>query len=112
MQLMLPGLTAKEALEKLTWEAVPNRYREELPEDVEKILKHELAPIARLGYAPYFLTVNSIVRSARSKDILCQGRGSAANSRHHFDRSVAQRPGVRALRFGRKARAARHRCRL
>jgi error-prone DNA polymerase len=79
-ELMLPGLTAQEALEKLTWEAVPNRYPEELPEDVEKILKHELALIARLGYAPYFLTVNSIVRFARSKDILCQGRGSAANS--------------------------------
>ncbi|HTO30074.1 MAG TPA: PHP domain-containing protein, partial [Pararhizobium sp.] len=79
-ELMLPGLTAQEALEKLTWEAVPNRYPEELPEDVEKILKHELALIARLEYAPYFLTVNSIVRFARSKNILCQGRGSAANS--------------------------------
>lgn len=79
-ELMLPGLTAQEALEKLTWEAVPNRYPEGFPDDVEKILKHELALIARLEYAPYFLTVNSIVRFARSKDILCQGRGSAANS--------------------------------
>ncbi|NSZ19732.1 error-prone DNA polymerase [Agrobacterium vitis] len=79
-ELMLPGLTSQEALEKLTWEAVPKRYPEGLPDDVERILKHELALIARLEYAPYFLTVNSIVRFARSKDILCQGRGSAANS--------------------------------
>ena len=43
-------------------------------------LTHELQLIERLDYAPYFLTVNSIVRFARSQDILCQGRGSAANS--------------------------------
>ena len=43
-------------------------------------LEHELRLIEKLDYAPYFLTVNSIVRFARSQDILCQGRGSAANS--------------------------------
>ena len=43
------------------------------------ILKHELRLIEKLRYAPYFLTVNAIVRFARGKDILCQGRGSAAN---------------------------------
>ncbi len=43
-------------------------------------LRHELNLIERLGYAPYFLTVNSIVRFARTQGILCQGRGSAANS--------------------------------
>ncbi|RWX76908.1 DNA polymerase III subunit alpha [Neorhizobium lilium] len=79
-EIMIPGLTAQQALEKLTWEAVPTRYPEGLPDDVEAILKHELALIAKLEYAPYFLTVNSIVKFARSKDILCQGRGSAANS--------------------------------
>jgi len=79
-EILMPGLTAQQALEKLVWEAVPNRYPEELPDDVEAVLKHELALIAKLDYAPYFLTVNSIVRFARSKDILCQGRGSAANS--------------------------------
>ncbi|WP_037086863.1 error-prone DNA polymerase [Neorhizobium vignae] len=79
-EIMMPGLTAQQALEKLVWEAVPSRYPEELPDDVEAVLKHELALIAKLDYAPYFLTVNSIVRFARSKDILCQGRGSAANS--------------------------------
>ncbi|NKF34265.1 hypothetical protein HER21_48435, partial [Pseudomonas sp. BGM005] len=47
---------------------------------VEKIIRHELALIETMRYAPYFLTVFSIVRYARSQGILCQGRGSAANS--------------------------------
>ena len=51
-----------------------------MPEKVAAQLRHELALIRDLDYAPYFLTVHSIVRYARSKDILCQGRGSAANS--------------------------------
>ncbi|MCZ7469420.1 error-prone DNA polymerase [Agrobacterium sp. O3.4] len=76
----LPGLTAQQALEKMVWEAVPGRYPNGLPEKVEKALHHELAVVGRLQYASYFLTVNAIVRYARSKDILCQGRGSAANS--------------------------------
>ena len=44
------------------------------------LLEHELSLVRKMGYAPYFLTVNSIVRFARSQGILCQGRGSAANS--------------------------------
>ena len=56
------------------------RYPENLPPDVGQQLRHELRLIADLEYAPYFLTVNSIVRFARSQGILCQGRGSAANS--------------------------------
>lgn len=52
--------------------AVPTPYREQIA--------HELKPIAELGYAPYFLTIHSIVREARRRGILCQGRGSAANS--------------------------------
>ncbi|HYI29036.1 MAG TPA: error-prone DNA polymerase, partial [Bradyrhizobium sp.] len=76
----MPGLTPQEALEKLTWEGAADRYPEGLPDDVRPKLEHELRLIERLQYAPYFLTVNSIVRFARSKDILCQGRGSAANS--------------------------------
>ena len=51
-----------------------------MPDSVEKTLRHELTLIESLGYAPYFLTVHSIVRFARSQGILCQGRGSAANS--------------------------------
>ncbi|MCL6652943.1 error-prone DNA polymerase [Agrobacterium rubi] len=77
---ILPGLTAQEALEKYVWDEVPGRYPDGLPEKVEKTLKHELAIIAKKKYAPYFLTVNAIVRQAREMEILCQGRGSAANS--------------------------------
>ncbi|CUX43283.1 error-prone DNA polymerase [Agrobacterium deltaense] len=76
----MPGLTAQQALEKMVWEAVPGRYPHGLPEKVEKALHHELGLIGRLEYAPYFLTVNAIVQFARGEDILCQGRGSAANS--------------------------------
>jgi error-prone DNA polymerase len=76
----MPGLTPQQALEKLTWEGAAERYPEGLPDDVRGKLRHELDLIERLQYAPYFLTVNSIFRFARSKDILCQGRGSAANS--------------------------------
>jgi error-prone DNA polymerase len=76
----MPGLTPQQALEKLTWEGAAERYPEGLPDEVRPKLEHELQLIERLQYAPYFLTVNSIVRFARSKDILCQGRGSAANS--------------------------------
>jgi len=77
---MLPGLSPQQALEKLTWEGAIERFPEGLPDKVAVTLKHELQLIEKLQYAPYFLTVNSIVRFARSKDILCQGRGSAANS--------------------------------
>jgi error-prone DNA polymerase len=51
-----------------------------MPDKVATQLRHELNLIERMNYAPYFLTVESIVRFARSKGILCQGRGSAANS--------------------------------
>ncbi|MBO0902412.1 error-prone DNA polymerase [Jiella sonneratiae] len=75
-----PALTPQQTLEKLTWEGAERRFPQGVPERVAASLKHELTLIAKLNYAPYFLTVNSIVRFARSKDILCQGRGSAANS--------------------------------
>ena len=74
------GLTAQERLEKLTWEGAAKRYPEGLPDNVATQLRHELNLIERMEYAPYFLTVESIVRFARAKEILCQGRGSAANS--------------------------------
>jgi len=75
-----PALTPQQTLAKLTWEGATERYPEGLPDSVCAALDHELRLIEKLHYAPYFLTVNSIVRFARSKDILCQGRGSAANS--------------------------------
>ncbi len=73
-------MTPQQALEQLTWEGAAVRYPDGLPDKVRASLRHELTLIEALGYAPYFLTVNSIVRFARSRDILCQGRGSAANS--------------------------------
>ncbi len=51
-----------------------------VPEAIHQQIAHELKLIAELGYAPYFLTVHAIVREARRRGILCQGRGSAANS--------------------------------
>ena len=79
-EVSISGMTPQAALEQMTWEAARVRYAEGVPAKVERLLRHELTLIAELGYAPYFLTVNSIVRFARSRDILCQGRGSAANS--------------------------------
>jgi error-prone DNA polymerase len=76
----MPGLTPQQALETLTWEGATERYPEGVPDKVATTLAHELRLIEKLGYAPYFLTVNAIVRFARSQNILCQGRGSAANS--------------------------------
>jgi error-prone DNA polymerase len=72
--------TAQEALEAFAQAGAETRYPEGIPERTREALTHELKLIAALGYAPYFLTVHDIVRFARSKGILCQGRGSAANS--------------------------------
>ncbi|CDG39788.1 DNA polymerase III alpha subunit [Asaia bogorensis] len=79
-EITTPGQTPQEALEALTWEGARAFYTDGIPEDVAEILRHELALIGRMSYAPYFLTVNSIVRESRRRGILCQGRGSAANS--------------------------------
>ena len=75
-----PDETAQQALERHVWASVPDHYGDGLPEKVAQQLRHELALIAEMKYAPYFLTVNTIVREARRRHILCQGRGSAANS--------------------------------
>ncbi|TAY23196.1 DNA polymerase III subunit alpha [Rhizobium ruizarguesonis] len=79
-EAIIPGKSAQESLEHYVWECVPNRYPEGLPPDVLKTVRHEFDLIKTMKYAPYFLTVFSIVRYARSQGILCQGRGSAANS--------------------------------
>ncbi len=76
----VPGRTAQELLEAFTWQGAAWRYPGGVPEKVAGQLRHELALIAERRYAAYFLTVRSIVNYARSRDILCQGRGSAANS--------------------------------
>ncbi len=74
------GRSAQEELVHLTWEGAALRYPEGIPDKVRNQVEHELELIAQLGYASYFLTVQDIVRFARSQEILCQGRGSAANS--------------------------------
>ncbi len=74
------GRTPQQELERLTLEGARARYPEGIPEKVRAQIAHELGLIGRLNYAPYFLTVYDIVCFARGRDILCQGRGSAANS--------------------------------
>ena len=76
----IPGLTPQQALERLSWEAAAERYPGDIPQKVRDQLDYELDLIGQMDYAPYFLTVNRIVAWARSQGILCQGRGSAANS--------------------------------
>lgn len=75
-----PGKTAQEHLEYLAWTKGGAFYNGVMPDKVRSILTRELAVIERLGYAQYFLTVHDIVDYARGQGILCQGRGSAANS--------------------------------
>ncbi|MCU9849519.1 error-prone DNA polymerase [Defluviimonas sp. WL0024] len=67
-------------LARLTHEGLRWRYPNGTPDRVRAMAKHELALIAKLGYEPYFLTVRDVVAFARARGILCQGRGSAANS--------------------------------
>lgn len=74
------GHTPQEELARLAWIGAAERFPGEVPVKVREQIEHELALIATLGYAPYFLTVHDIVRFARGRGILCQGRGSAANS--------------------------------
>ncbi|GBQ69440.1 DNA polymerase III subunit alpha [Ameyamaea chiangmaiensis NBRC 103196] len=75
-----PGQTAQDRLTELTWEGAHRRYGAALPPAIARQLRHELGIIGQLSYAPYFLTVHTIVQEAGRREILCQGRGSAANS--------------------------------
>ncbi|TPI55297.1 MULTISPECIES: error-prone DNA polymerase [unclassified Mesorhizobium] len=74
------GLGPQAELERLAREGAARRYPSGVPQSVTRRIEEELALIERLNYARYFLTVHDIVKFARSQDILCQGRGSAANS--------------------------------
>jgi error-prone DNA polymerase len=74
------GRTPQEELARRTWLGAEARYAGQVPEKVRRALAHELRLIAELGFAPYFLTVHDIVSFAKGRGILCQGRGSAANS--------------------------------
>ncbi|KUF10487.1 error-prone DNA polymerase [Pseudoponticoccus marisrubri] len=72
--------TPTERLARLAQEGLDWRYPQGAPDKVRAMMQHELTLIAKLNYEPYFLTVRDIVAFARSRGILCQGRGSAANS--------------------------------
>ncbi|MBZ9654415.1 error-prone DNA polymerase [Phyllobacterium lublinensis] len=75
-----PGKSPQQHLIDETWKGAARRYPAGIPDEVRKLLEKELTLIGQLRYAAYFLTVYDIVTYARSKDILCQGRGSSANS--------------------------------
>ncbi|MGD8842944.1 MAG: error-prone DNA polymerase [Gammaproteobacteria bacterium] len=74
------GFGPSEYLRRLSEDGLRRRWPDGAPQRITRLLEHELALIAELGYEAYFLTVYDIVRFARSRNILCQGRGSAANS--------------------------------
>ncbi|MEP6010267.1 MAG: error-prone DNA polymerase, partial [Parasphingorhabdus sp.] len=74
------GWTPQRWLENLTWSAAHARHGTVLPERLRSKVEEELRLIEKMEYAPYFLTVHDIVKFAQDQDILCQGRGSAANS--------------------------------
>ncbi|TIT40627.1 MAG: error-prone DNA polymerase, partial [Mesorhizobium sp.] len=74
------GLGPQAELERLAREGAARRFPAGVPSSVIKRIQEELALIERLNYARYFLTVHDIIKFARGQGILCQGRGSAANS--------------------------------
>lgn len=74
------GRSPQEELEYLCWKGAHEFYGEAVPEKVEKMIAYEMEFVKKMDYANYFLFVEDIVREARSRGILCQGRGSAANS--------------------------------
>lgn len=103
------GETPQSHLAKLAWEGAATRYPEGVPNKIKKQIKHELAVIAELKYAPYFLTVYDIVEFARGRGILCQGRGSAANSAVCFVLGItAVDPNTTELLFERFVSSARN----
>jgi error-prone DNA polymerase len=79
-ELTTEGRTPQEELVYLTWKGAAEHFGDEIPPDIRETIAHELDFMERKNYASYFLTVYDLVRFARRKGILCQGRGSAANS--------------------------------
>lgn len=74
------GEPAMERLIRLTWDGARKHFGENIPDKIIDSINHELPFIKEMNYAPYFLTVEDLVQEARKRKILCQGRGSAANS--------------------------------
>lgn len=79
-ELTTEGRTPQEELTHLAWAGATQKFGEHIPEKTQQAIRHELHFIEEKNYASYFLTVHDIVRFARQQGILCQGRGSAANS--------------------------------
>jgi error-prone DNA polymerase len=79
-ELVPEGYTPLSYLEELSWKGARKYYGENIPDKIQHNIRHELQLIEEMNFAQYFLTVEDIVREARSRGILCQGRGSAANS--------------------------------
>jgi error-prone DNA polymerase len=79
-ELTADGRTPQEEISYLAWQGAKERFPDSVPQKIIDNIHHELAFIKQMNYANYFLTVHDIVRFARSQNILCQGRGSAANS--------------------------------
>jgi error-prone DNA polymerase len=102
-ELVAPGHTPASWLRHLVKEGMARRWPEgPVPESVRRQVEHELSLITELRYEPFFLTVHDIVRFARSRDILCQGRGSAANSVVCYCLGITEvNPGLTQLLFER-----------
>ncbi|HEU4609064.1 MAG TPA: PHP domain-containing protein, partial [Chitinophagaceae bacterium] len=79
-EITTEGRTPQQELTHLAWKGAKEIFGEPLPQKIVGNIQHELAFIEEMNYASYFLTVYDIVKEARARNILCQGRGSAANS--------------------------------
>ncbi|MEO6232698.1 MAG: error-prone DNA polymerase [Ferruginibacter sp.] len=80
IEITSDGRTPQEEITYLAWQGAKERFGENIPASISNAINHELVFIKEMNYAAYFLTVYDIVRFARQQKILCQGRGSAANS--------------------------------
>jgi len=89
-ELVPPGETASSHLRQLTEAGLQKRFAQGVPARVRQLVEHELALIAELRYEAYFLTVHDIVAFAKGRGILCQGRGSAANSAVCYALSITE----------------------
>ncbi len=108
-EIITPGMSAFEDLRIRALAGAKTRYAEGVSETVLKQIDHELKLIAEREYAPYFLTVHEIVKFAKSRKILCQGRGSAANSLICYCLGITEAdPVERGLLFERFISAARN----
>jgi error-prone DNA polymerase len=101
-EAVLPGQTPAQTLRQYTEEGAQDRYPAGMPDAVRQQVEHELVLIAELRYEMYFLTVHDLVRFARGRGILCQGRGSAANSAVCYCLGVTEvNPALSSLLFER-----------